>query len=148
MTTGDLYRSVDRIGAREAVVRRIQDLIVANKLAPGDPLPPERELAARLSVSRNVLREGLRTLSQKGLVRVVAGRGAFVEAPTGRVVSESLALLLQLRQVSLIELCDARLLIERNSPGWRRNGRPPKIWWRSIRAWLNWPARAPSRRCT
>ncbi len=112
MATSDLYRSVDRIGAREAVVRRIQDLIVANELAPGDPLPPERELAARLSVSRNVLREGLRILSQKGLVRVVAGRGAYVEAPTGRVVSESLALLLQLRQVSLLELCDTRLLIE------------------------------------
>jgi GntR family transcriptional repressor for pyruvate dehydrogenase complex len=112
MTNGDLYRSVDRIGAREAVVQRLQALIVDNKLARGELLPPERELAARLSVSRNVLREGLRILSQKGLVRVVAGRGAYVEAPTGRVVSESLALLLQLRQVSLLELCDARLLIE------------------------------------
>jgi GntR family transcriptional repressor for pyruvate dehydrogenase complex len=110
--TDDLYRSVDRVGAREAVVRRIQDLIVENKLTPGDLLPPERELSVRLSVSRNVLREGLRILSQKGLVRVVAGRGAYVEAPTGRVVSESLALHLQLRQVSLLELCDARLLIE------------------------------------
>lgn len=108
----DLYRSVDRVNAREAVVRRIQDLIVQNKLVPGDLLPPERELAARLSVSRNVLREGLRILSQRGLVRVVAGRGASVEAPTGRVVSESLALHLQLRRVSLLELCDARLLIE------------------------------------
>ncbi|MGI9148987.1 MAG: FadR/GntR family transcriptional regulator [Chloroflexota bacterium] len=111
-TSGDLYRSVDGVGARESVVRRIEDLILENKLAPGNPLPPERELAARLSVSRNVLREGLRILSQKGLVRVVAGRGAYVEAPSGRVVSESLALLLQLRQVTLLELCDARLLIE------------------------------------
>ncbi len=110
--TGELYRSVSGVRAREGVVRRIQDLILANELAPGDPLPPERELAARLSVSRNVLREGLRILTQKGLVRVVAGRGAYVEAPSGRVVSESLALLLQLRQVSLVELCDARLLIE------------------------------------
>ncbi len=112
MTSSDLYRSVERIGAREAVVRRLEDLIVENKLAPGELLPPERELAGRLSVSRNILREGLRILGQKGLVRVVAGRGAYVEAPTERVVSESLALLLQLRQVSLHELCDARLLIE------------------------------------
>lgn len=108
----DLYTSVDRVGATDAVVQRIEDLIVRTTLRPGDPLPPEREFAAQLGVSRNILREALKILSQKGLVRVISGRGAFVDVPTTQALGESLALLLQLRQVSVLDLCDVRLLIE------------------------------------
>jgi GntR family transcriptional regulator, transcriptional repressor for pyruvate dehydrogenase complex len=108
----ELYGSVDRLGATDAVVRRLERLIVERKLEPGDLLPPERVLAAQLNVSRSILREALRVLTHKGLVRVVAGRGAFVDTPSGRAVAESLSLLLQLRRVSLLELCDVRILIE------------------------------------
>lgn len=108
----ELYRAVDRLGATDAVVRRLEGLIVEQKLQPGQLLPPERALATQLNVSRSILREALRVLAHKGLVRVVAGRGAYVATPSGRAVTESLSLLLQLRRVTLLELCDVRLLIE------------------------------------
>jgi GntR family transcriptional repressor for pyruvate dehydrogenase complex len=108
----DIYKSVPRLAASESVVVRIEQLIVGQQLKPGDLLPPERELAVRLSVSRNVLREALRSLSQKGLISVEPGRGTFVLEPSSDTVRESLALLLQLGQVRLSELCDVRALIE------------------------------------
>ena len=44
-------------------------------------LPSERELAAMLGVSRNILREALSVLGQKGLVETVPGRRTRVVRP-------------------------------------------------------------------
>ncbi len=65
----------------DRVVDAIRDLVESGQLAPGDRLPPERELAAQLGVSRTVLRESLATLAALGLVEARHGRGVFV---TGR----------------------------------------------------------------
>lgn len=104
--------SNDHARTTQSVVQRIERLIVDQQIASGDRLPPERELATELSVSRNILREALKVLAQKGLVKVIAGHGTYIATPSPRVVTESLSVLLQLRHVSLLELCDARLLVE------------------------------------
>src|SRR5258708_39601754 len=60
--------------------RRLLDLISSGELRPGDRLGTERELAARLSVSRSTLRQVLAVLAEGGIVRRVPGRagGTFV----------------------------------------------------------------------
>src|ERR1700729_3430683 len=69
----------DRRLVDEARHRRL-DLISSGKLRPGDPPATERELAARLSVSRSTLRQVLAVLAEGGIVRRVPGRagGTFV----------------------------------------------------------------------
>ena len=59
---------------------RLLDLINSGTLRPGDRLGTERELAARLSVSRSTLRQVLAVLAEAGVVRRVPGRagGTFV----------------------------------------------------------------------
>jgi DNA-binding FadR family transcriptional regulator len=57
---------------------RIRDYIIDNRLRGGDPLPSESSLAARLGVSRNAVREGLRSLEAQGIIDVRAGSGSFV----------------------------------------------------------------------
>jgi GntR family transcriptional regulator len=59
---------------------RLLDLINSGALRPGDRLGTERELAARLSVSRSTLRQVLAVLAEGGVVRRVPGRagGTFV----------------------------------------------------------------------
>ncbi len=59
---------------------RLLDLINSGTLRPGDRLGTERELAARLSVSRSTLRQVLAVLAEGGVVRRVPGRagGTFV----------------------------------------------------------------------
>jgi DNA-binding FadR family transcriptional regulator len=63
---------------KEACIQRLEGLILSGELKIGERLPPEREFAARLGVSRPVLHEALVDLDAKGLVRIVPRRGVFV----------------------------------------------------------------------
>src|SRR5512135_2230299 len=62
----------------EGVVNRIQEWVDRGKLAPGDQLPPERELAESLGVSRATLKEGFRVLEHIGLVESRHGKGRYI----------------------------------------------------------------------
>ncbi|HTX84575.1 MAG TPA: GntR family transcriptional regulator [Streptosporangiaceae bacterium] len=61
----------------------LADAIAAGQLTPGDRLPTEQDLAARLGVSRMTLRHALSELAQRGLVTRAVGRGGgtFVAEP-------------------------------------------------------------------
>ena len=65
----------------ERVMAKISDEIVSGGLKPGDRLPPERELAGQFGVSRTVVRDAIKTLSGRGILRVKRGAGNFVAAP-------------------------------------------------------------------
>src|SRR5471032_2634538 len=60
------------------VADRIQQLIAAENIAPGERLPSERDLASKLSVSRASLREALIALELAGHVEVRGGSGVYV----------------------------------------------------------------------
>ncbi len=64
----------------ELTVERLGSSIKMGLFAPGDQLPPERELAALMGVSRLTLRAALRAMEQAGFVHVHRGRygGTFV----------------------------------------------------------------------
>jgi DNA-binding FadR family transcriptional regulator len=78
-----LFRPVRAGNAFEETVERLIQAIRLGLLAPGDRLPPERELAVRLDVSRVTLREAIRALQQAGYLRSRRGRygGSFVIGP-------------------------------------------------------------------
>lgn len=60
------------------VAERLRELLSDEEVAPGDRLPPERELANRLGVSRSSLREGLRRLSDLGIIEPRQGSGTYL----------------------------------------------------------------------
>ena len=62
-----------------AVVEGLVNVIVSGELSPGDSLPPELPLSQQFGVSRTVLRESVKRLEEKGLVKVVQGRGTVVQ---------------------------------------------------------------------
>jgi len=62
----------------EGAAVRIANEITSGAIRPGQRLPPERDLAPRLGLSRGALREGLRTLESVGLVTARVGQGRFV----------------------------------------------------------------------
>lgn len=59
-------------------VERIQELILAEGLRPGDPMPTEAALCERLAISRSSVREAMRTLASLDIVEVRHGHGTFV----------------------------------------------------------------------
>jgi GntR family transcriptional regulator, transcriptional repressor for pyruvate dehydrogenase complex len=66
----------ERVTAR--VVTYLSMLIDSGELQPGDRLPPERELARRLKVSRPSLRTGIAFLGMIGLVKSCHGSGTYI----------------------------------------------------------------------
>jgi GntR family transcriptional regulator len=60
------------------IEEQLTERIEAGRLAPGERIPPERELAEHLSVSRMTVRQALASLAARGLVERGVGRGTFV----------------------------------------------------------------------
>lgn len=75
---------------RVHVQNALREMIVQRRLAPGQHLV-ESEVAARLEVSRQPVREALQALEQEGWIELRVGRGAFVHTPTTREVNEAFA---------------------------------------------------------
>lgn len=98
----------------DEVARQIKENILNGKLAVGDRLPPERELAKIFNTSSVVLREALHQLQASGLLNIKRGAtgGAFISQPNHSLVSESLSTLLQFGRVSIDQLTEARIALE------------------------------------
>jgi GntR family transcriptional regulator, transcriptional repressor for pyruvate dehydrogenase complex len=105
-------------GASEEIAVQIRRWLDEQRLEPGERIGTEQEMADEFGVSRPTLREALRLLSASHLIRVGRGRtgGVFVASTPNegmsRNVSESIALMLAARSVSMEELVDARLSLE------------------------------------
>ena len=91
--------------AYERVITYIKSEILKGNLKQGEKLPPERELAEKLGVGRNSVREALRTLSLMGFISSTQGAGNFVSCDIEKNLAESTQMMMLLgatdyRQVS------------------------------------------------
>ncbi len=74
----EAFTTVDRRGLAEHAVDQIERLIIEGRLVPGQRLPPERDLGAKLGVSRPTLREAIRALTIMGILDSRQGDGTYV----------------------------------------------------------------------
>ena len=111
---GDLLTRVSMGRISEVIVEQVRLLIRQGQLSAGDRLPSERELCERFGVSRVTVREALRVLEANGLVeiRVGARGGAFVTAPSSRLVGEGISDLITLASLTAVEVTEARMVFE------------------------------------
>lgn len=109
-----LFRKAKQSRIFQDVVAQIQTAILDGQIKPGSKLPSERELGALFGTSRGTLREALRVLEQKGLIEVKLGvwGGAIVKDPSGKQITESLAMLIRSGKVSLRHLAEFREDVE------------------------------------
>ena len=110
------FRPVARRRAFEDVIVQVEEAIAAGRLRPGDRLPPERELAAQLQVSRASVREAMRVLEAFGVIAPRQGRGADAGSVITATGQNGLAGLLRiyslLNGVPLSDLVELRVAIE------------------------------------
>jgi GntR family transcriptional regulator, transcriptional repressor for pyruvate dehydrogenase complex len=117
---GDRRRAADLAGIQpvssrrvsEQVADQIRGLITRERLAEGDRLPPERDLAEGFGVSRPMVSQALRMLSLMGLVEIRQGSGAYVLRRPQHMVAASVSLMLDLDQGPLDDLAELRLWLE------------------------------------
>lgn len=113
------WRPVPRVRSHELVIGAIEDQIMSGALKVGDPLPPERELAARLKVSRAGVREAIRVLEAQGVVTANVGAGpdagTFIASMPSAALTRFLRLHVALSNFPMHDIVDARVMLERNS---------------------------------
>lgn len=76
----DMFRVREgRPSAVEWVIEKIKELLIDQKLSPGDMIPNEISLAESLKVGRGTVREALKILSAYGVIEIKQGHGTFVK---------------------------------------------------------------------
>ena len=101
----------------EQVVARVYELIKSEELQPGDRLPPERELAKQLGISRPALRVGLSSLISMGVLQSRQGAGTFLVDGPPALDSEPLRLLAKLHGFSFEHMFETRSILEVGAAG-------------------------------
>ena len=99
------------------VVDHVRALIASGELKPGDRLPPERELARSLKISRSSLRAGIGFLAAMGVLKSRHGAGTFVATGPPALDSSSLTVLGALHGFLPWQMFEARLVIESSVAG-------------------------------
>jgi GntR family transcriptional repressor for pyruvate dehydrogenase complex len=111
----DSFRQVqrsDRLSIQ--VANQIEELILSGILKIGEKLPPERELCEQFGVSRTVVREAVRVLEAKGLLKSQSGSGTYVRALKSLDVANSLGMYLSTHDgiSSYGDLMEVRRILE------------------------------------
>jgi GntR family transcriptional repressor for pyruvate dehydrogenase complex len=101
----------------DQVVRHVALLIEGGKLRPGDRLPPERELAQELGVSRPTVRAGLHALAAMGVTESRQGAGTFITGGPPRLGAGPLSFLAALHGFTRDEIFEARKVLEVGAAG-------------------------------
>lgn len=115
------------------IATQLIEIIDVQRLNPGDRLPPERQLAELLEVSRPSLREALHILQAQGLVSIRHGQGTFIQEP---IVAQELRASMMASTHGLNELFDAREVLEVPASKWAAS-KASKEDIRQLRATLN-----------
>ncbi len=94
------------------IAEQIRSSILAGEFAPGDKLPPERELAEMFGVSRPSVREALNALASSGLVMSYQGGGTVVKSLVDTSVSNPLSELIRVQQDRALDVIEVRKCME------------------------------------
>jgi GntR family transcriptional repressor for pyruvate dehydrogenase complex len=105
---------IGNIGMRRSdeTFRQIIALIFEGNFPPGSPLPPERELAETLNVSRPTLREALNRLEAKGYVERRSKSGNYVCMAIPASIREPIHEVIEQNLMSLTDINDVRKILE------------------------------------
>lgn len=103
---------VRRTKVYEEVAVRLRRVIADGRLKPGDKLPPERELASALGVSRTSVRDAIRSLQVAGLLEPRQGEGTVIRELSTETLVAPIASALLARRDLLADLLDVRKMIE------------------------------------
>src|SRR4051794_35044482 len=109
-----IFAPVSIARASSAIAEQIRTAILTGRIKAGDRLSPERELAEQFGVSRVTVRDALRSLEAMGLIQVKVGArgGAFVTAPTGSKVAQTMSDMMVMSATTPEDIVEARLIVE------------------------------------
>lgn len=107
--------TVTREGLTEKLVQKLESLAMRGVISPEERLPPERELARMLGVSRSSLRQALKALQIMGVLEMRQGSGTYLAQRAKEILSVPPKILVPLRGLTQAELFEVRRALEGES---------------------------------
>jgi len=102
----------------DEAIEKIKAMIVSGELAPGDRLPPEKELSERLGLSRNSMREAVKALEVIRVLDVRRGDGTYVTSLDPSLLLEATSFVMDMHDdASLLEIFQVRRILEAHATG-------------------------------
>ena len=111
-TLADSLPNIGRETLPASIMNILTDYLLSGELKPGDKLPTEAELARKLGVGRNSVREAIKMLSAIGVVKAVRGSGIYIAKSISSSMLNPLVLGLVSEQGTSWELIRLRLFID------------------------------------
>lgn len=103
---------ITRVSMYKDIVDQLIDCIKTGVWQPGDHLPTEMELSQIFHVSRNSIREALKSLSYSGILSARAGRGTFITADALQKIENLELVNFISEEASMNDLMETRILLE------------------------------------
>lgn len=105
-------KTIEKASVKDQTLEQLKNYILSGVVPLGERLPSERALADALGVGRYSVREALKVLEAVGLLESRVGEGTFLTTNTGASFGRILGLSLATWGGTIIELLDARKMIE------------------------------------
>lgn len=96
----------------EEITTRLQTMVQNNDLKPGDRLPPERQLAIMFGVSRNSVREAIKSLEQHGILVSKPGAGTYIAENSTANLAKAMGDAFARERHRLDDIFELRILLE------------------------------------
>lgn len=108
------FQAIRSTRAFEEIASQIRNELAEGRLKVGSRLPSERALAEQFGVSRNTLREALRSLEHAGLIQLMKGAsgGAFISERSGEAIVTGLFDLYHVGTIRPAQVTEARIWLE------------------------------------
>jgi len=101
-----------KVNLYETLADRLEETIVNDTNMIGQKLPSENELAKNLGVSRNIVREALKLLKERGLIASRTGDGSYVSRPDPQILTSVIGRMLAMHDIDADDVYEMRIMLE------------------------------------
>ena len=98
--------------AYKGVIDYFKQKIIDGELRPGEKLPPERDIAEQLSVSRNSVREAIRIMDMTGVISSQQGSGNYITCEFQKSLAETMTMMFAMDQIDYRQISQIRQALE------------------------------------
>jgi GntR family transcriptional repressor for pyruvate dehydrogenase complex len=103
--------TINKTNLYEQIAEVLEQAIIGLEIK-AEKFPSEQELTKRFKVSRTVIREALKVLKERGLIRSRNGKGSYISKPNTDTISSAIKRIVQMDNISNDNLHSMRLILE------------------------------------
>lgn len=104
-----------KVNLSETLADKLEDIILSDIKLFGQKLPSEQELAKQFGISRNIVREALKLLKERGLITSRTGDGSYISKPEPQTLTNLISRMLVMYDIDAADVYEMRVMLECNA---------------------------------